>query len=71
MLILMQDVSDVGNLVKELKEVTHWFKLGLHLGLPEHHLKRIEKENKNTEICKTKMLIQWKRSKSAEIIFEG
>lgn len=54
----------MANLNNVLKEVTNWFRFGLSLGLSEHCLKKIEKENEITEKCRMKALIEWKKSES-------
>ena len=47
-------------LLIQLKGMTQWFMLGIHLKVPSDRLKDIKEMHKgNTELCKCKMLIEW------------
>ena len=54
------------DLLKELQQVTDWYKLGLHLDIPEHKLIDIQETNSgNTEDCRRDMVIVWMESEVA------
>ena len=51
------------DLIQELEEVTEWDYLGACLGLPEHTLKTIRRDNRNTENRKREVLMEWVKIK--------
>ena len=57
------DVLKVGDLSSELKTVTDWHKLGIHLGLQTYELIQIERDHHGNERQKREMLDLWLRRK--------
>ena len=52
------------DLIQELEEVTEWEYLGTCLGLPNHTLKTIRRDNRrNTENRKREVLLEWMKIK--------
>ena len=47
------------NLIAELKTVTDWHSLGIHLGVPGHQLKKIEQDFQSMERRKAEVLQYW------------
>jgi len=46
-------------LIEELVVVAEWMTLGVYLGVPYHHLKKISRQCKEVELCKMEMLDYW------------
>ena len=57
------NVPKVGDLSSELKTVTDWHKLGIHLGLQAYELMQIERDHHGNERQKREMLDLWLRRK--------
>ena len=57
------DVPKVGDLSSELKPVTDWYQLGIHLGLQTYELIQIEHDHHGNERRKQEMLNLWLRRK--------
>ena len=57
------NVPKVGDLSSELKPVTNWHKLGIHLGLQTYELIQIEHDHHGNERRKQEMLDLWLRRK--------
>ena len=57
------DVPKVGDLSSELRTVTNWHKLGIHLGLQTYELMQIERDHHGNERRKQEMLDLWLRRK--------
>ena len=57
------NVPKVGDLSSELKTVTDWHKLGIHLGLQTYELMQIERDHHGNERQKREMLDLWLRRK--------
>ena len=47
------------NLVTELDDVVDWFKLGILLDISPSKLKKIRADHRETDACKTEMLVMW------------
>ena len=47
------------DLVIQLDEVVDWFKLGILLDISSSKLKRIRADHRETNACKTEMLVMW------------
>ena len=47
------------DLVTQLDEVVDWFKLGILLDISSSKLKRIRADHRETNACKTEMLVMW------------
>ena len=57
------NVPKVGDLSSELKTVTDWHTLGIHLGLQTYELMQIERDHHGNERQKQEMLDLWLRRK--------
>ena len=57
------DVLKIGDLSSELKTVTDWHKLGIHLGLETYELIQIERDHQGNDRQKREMLDLWLRRK--------
>ena len=57
------NVPKVGDLSSELRTVTDWHKLGIHLGLQTYELIQIERDHHGNERRKQEMLNLWLRRK--------
>ena len=57
------DVLKIGDLSSELKTVTDWHKLGIHLGLQTYELMQIELDHQGNDRQKREMLDLWLRRK--------
>ena len=57
------NVPKVGDLSSELRTVTDWHKLGIHLGLQTYELMQIERDHHGNERQKREMLDLWLRRK--------
>ena len=57
------DVPKVRDLSSELKPVTDWYQLGIHLGLQTYELIQIERDHHGNERRKQEMLNLWLRRK--------
>ena len=57
------DTPKVRDLSSELKRVTDWYQLGIHLDLQTHELMQIEHDHQGNERRKQEMLDLWLRLK--------
>ena len=46
-------------IVEELESVVDWFHFGLYLRVPDYALNRIGADYKDTNRCKTQVLMEW------------
>ena len=51
----------IKDLVSELHDVVRWFQLGIYLDISPPELMKIRADNRETEPCKTEMLVTWLR----------
>ena len=49
----------IKNLVSELHDVVRWFQLGIYLDISPPELMKIRADHRETEPCKTEMLVTW------------
>ena len=60
----MSEKVEMKDLIQELEEVTEWEYFGTCLGLPEHTLQTIRRDNRrNTENRKREVLMEWTKIK--------
>ena len=51
----------IKDLVSELHDVVRWFQLGIYLDISPPELMKIRADHRETEPCKTEMLVTWLR----------
>ena len=51
----------IKDLVSELHDVVRWFQLGIYLDISPAELMKIRADHRETEPCKTEMLVTWLR----------
>ena len=51
----------IKDLVNELHDVVRWFQLGIYLDISPPELMKIRADHRETEPCKTEMLVTWLR----------
>ena len=58
----LNSAPTVSDIVEELSEITDPHRLGMHLGLKEEDLKKIETDHPATERQKSEIIYHWKRN---------
>ena len=58
----LNSAPTVSDIVEELSEITDPHRLGMHLGLKEEDLKKIETDHPATERRKSEIIYHWKRN---------
>ena len=61
-ILWFQDHDDLTNLMDELRDVTDWQKLGLHLKIRQAVLEEVEMNERDVAKIKRTMLIRWLKS---------
>ena len=55
----MSTAVAIKDLISELHDVVSWFQLGLHLDISPSELMKIRVDHRETDACKTEMLVTW------------